>query len=76
MFIKQINKKNNDGTKQYIQHRLVESYRTEKGPRQRTLLNLGTLSLPREQWKLLPYLLVANWFIRAVSDVADAEPSI
>jgi transposase len=53
MFIKQINKKNNDGTKQYIQHRLVESYRTEKGPRQRTILNLGTLSLPKEHWKLL-----------------------
>lgn len=53
MFIKEIKKKNNDGTKQYIQHRLVESYRTEKGPRQRTILNLGTLSLPKEQWKLL-----------------------
>jgi transposase len=31
----------------------VESYRTEKGPRQRTLLNLGTLDLPKEQWKWL-----------------------
>jgi len=32
---------------------LVESYRTDKGPRQRTILNLGTLALPKEQWKLL-----------------------
>lgn len=53
MFIKAINKKNKDGTKEYIQHRLVESYRTDKGPRQRTILNLGTLSLPKQQWKLL-----------------------
>jgi len=53
MFIKEIKKKNKVGTKQYMQHRLVESYRTEKGPRQRTILNLGTLSLPNEQWKLL-----------------------
>lgn len=53
MFIKAINKKNKDGTKQYRQHRLVESYRTDKGPRQQTILNLGTLSLPKAQWKLL-----------------------
>jgi transposase len=53
MFIKAINKKNKVGTKQYIQHRLVESYRTDKGPRQRTILNLGTLALPKQQWKLL-----------------------
>jgi transposase len=53
MFIKEIKKKNKVGTKEYIQHRLVESYRTDKGPRQRTILNLGTLSLPKQQWKLL-----------------------
>jgi transposase len=53
MFIKAINKKNKVGTKEYIQHRLVESYRTDKGPRQRTILNLGTLALPKQQWKLL-----------------------
>lgn len=53
MFIKEIKKRSKVGTKQYIQHRLVESYRIEKGPRQRTILNLGTLSLPKQQWKLL-----------------------
>lgn len=31
----------------------MESYRTEKGPRQRRLLNLGKLDLPRDQWKSL-----------------------
>ncbi|MEA2115380.1 MAG: hypothetical protein U9P36_08335, partial [Thermodesulfobacteriota bacterium] len=35
----------------YYTYRLVESRRTEKGVRQRTLLNLGVdFSLPREQW--------------------------
>ena len=43
-------KSRKDGT-QYYTYRLVESRRTEKGVRQRTLLNLGVdFSLPREQW--------------------------
>jgi len=53
MFIKEIKKKNPGYDKEFISHRLVESYRTEKGPRQRTILNLGKLELPKEQWKLL-----------------------
>lgn len=53
MFIKEIKKKNQGYDKEFITHRLVESYRTEKGPRQRTILNLGKLDLPKEQWKWL-----------------------
>ncbi len=53
MFIKEIKKKNPGYDKVFITHRLVESYRTEKGPRQRTILNLGRLDLPKEQWKAL-----------------------
>ena len=53
MFIKEIKKKNKGSDKEFISHRLVESYRTEKGPRQRTILNLGKLDLPKEQWKVL-----------------------
>ena len=53
MFIKEIKKKNKGYNKEFLSHRLVESYRTEKGPRQRTILNLGKLDLPKEQWKLL-----------------------
>ena len=37
--------------KKYVQHQLVESIRTPNGPRQRLLLNLGFLDLPRDQWK-------------------------
>jgi len=53
MFIREIRKKNPGYEKEFITHRLVESYRTEKGPRQRTILNLGRLDLPKKQWKIL-----------------------
>ncbi len=53
MFIKEIKKKNKGSDKVFISHRLIESYRTEKGPRQRTILNLGKLELPKEQRKWL-----------------------
>lgn len=38
----------------YKTFKLVESFRTERGPRQRTVLNLGAdFSLPESQWKEL-----------------------
>ena len=39
--------------KKYIQHQLVESVRTPHGPRQKLLLNLGFLDLPKDKWKEL-----------------------
>jgi len=53
MFIKEIKKKNKGYEKVFTSHRLMESYRTEKGPRQRTVLNLGRLEIPEEQFKLM-----------------------
>jgi transposase len=53
MFIKEIRKKNKGYDKTFIYHRLMESYRTKRGPRQKTVLNLGTLDLPKNQWKTL-----------------------
>ena len=53
MFIKEIKKKNKGYDTVYIQHRLMESYRTARGPRQRTVLHLGQLDFPREHWKML-----------------------
>jgi transposase len=53
MFIKEIEKRNKNYEKKFVYHRLVESYRTIKGPRHRTILNLGTLEIPKEQWKTL-----------------------
>jgi hypothetical protein len=53
MFIKEIKKRNKGYEKEFISHRLMESYRTQRGPRQRTVLNLGILDLSKEQWKSL-----------------------
>jgi transposase len=53
MFIREIIKKNPGYDKTFIYHRLMESIRTPKGPRQRVLLNLGYLDLPSADWKTL-----------------------
>lgn len=53
MFIREIVKKNPGYSKPFIYHRLIEAVRTPRGPRQRILLNLGALDIPREEWKIL-----------------------
>lgn len=37
----------------YTYHRLIESVRTQKGPRQRLVMSLGTLEVPKSEWSLL-----------------------
>ena len=51
MFIKQTHLKR--GKRTYTYHRLVESVRTAKGPRQRLVMSLGTLEVPKSEWPLL-----------------------
>ena len=41
----------------FIKHKLVTSVRTEKGPRQRIVMPLGTLTVPRIDWKRLAHAL-------------------
>lgn len=54
MFIRQTIKKDNTNNKIYINYQLVESYRTEKGPRQRILLTIGSdVDLNKGERKLL-----------------------
>ena len=49
MYIRKSKRKH--GGKVYISHSLVESYRTEKGPRQRTICSLGDLKArSRKNW--------------------------
>ena len=43
----------------YTTHQLVESHRTEKGPRQRTIMHLEALTLPRMRWRELAVALEA-----------------
>lgn len=53
MYIKEIKTRNRNNDKEYVKHILVESIRTEKGPRTRTVMQLGKLALPKEFWPLL-----------------------
>jgi hypothetical protein len=51
MYIRKVTKKT--GNYQRDVYRLVESYRTESGPRQRTILTLKDFDLPEKDWKYL-----------------------
>jgi transposase len=54
MFIRKVPHKNKKNRKEYYTYKLVESIRTQRGPRQRDVLNLGVdFELPKEQWKEL-----------------------
>lgn len=54
MFIREVIKKTKG--KEYFQHQLIESVRTPSGPRQKLILNLGVISLPKDKWKALANL--------------------
>ena len=53
MFIRTVNKKNKYSPKVFQYQALVESIRTEQGPRHKFHLNLGKLNLAKEEWPLL-----------------------
>jgi len=51
MYIKKVRKKNKGSDKVFEYLHLVENIRTERGPRQRLILNLGNLDIPKDQYK-------------------------
>ena len=52
MFVCKVKHYNKKNRREYHTFKLVESLRTERGPRQRDILNLGTdFNLPKEKWK-------------------------
>ena len=53
MFIRTVHKRNKSSKKLYTCQQLVESIRTDKGVRQKLILSLGVLNLPKEQWARL-----------------------
>jgi transposase len=74
MYIKEIKKRNKPYDKEFISHRLIEAYRTEKGPRHRTILNLGKLDIPKAQWKTLADAIEAK--ISGQKSLFQAEKEI
>jgi len=57
MFIREYKTYNKKTDETYINHKLVESVWTEKGSRQRVIMSLGQLTLPRSEWKKLAHAL-------------------
>ena len=53
MFIREKKTKNKKTQNIYIKHVLVESYHTTNGPRQRTIMQLGRIDLPKKKWSVL-----------------------
>ena len=54
MFIRKTTHTDNKNGQTYYTYKLVESIRTDRGPRQRPVLNIGTdFTLPMEKWKEL-----------------------
>ena len=53
MYIKKVRKSNSGSKKVYEYLHLVENIRTENGPRQRLILNLGNLDIPKDKYKEL-----------------------
>jgi len=67
MFIKKVKKRNGRTQKLYEYLQLVESVRTEKGPRQRLVLNLGNLDLEPAQYPV---------FARLIEDILTGQKSL
>ena len=53
MFIRAVKTYNKKTGNSYVKHMLMESVRTENGPRQRTVMQLGKLELPQKDWPAL-----------------------
>jgi transposase len=67
MFIRKVRKRNGRTRKIYEYLQLVESVRTEKGPRQRLVLNLGNLSLDPSQYQS---------FARRIEEILTGQRSL
>ena len=67
MFIKKVRKRNGRTQKLYEYLHLVESVRTEKGPRQRLVLNLGNLQIEPSQYQSLA---------RRIEDILTGQRSL
>jgi len=74
MFIRTVYKKNRGSGQVYIYQQLIESVRTPRGPRQRILLNLGTLEIPPAEWKELANRIEALYL--GQQEISPAAPHL
>jgi len=57
MYIREYKEIDKETGRAKIKHKLVASVRTDKGPRQKVIMPLGTLNVPRIDWKRLAHAL-------------------
>ena len=74
MFIRENRTRNRETGTVYTSHKLVESYRAEAGPRQRVVMDLGSLRLPKSEWRKLAAALEAR--LAGQVSLFEAEPHI
>lgn len=74
MFIRTVYKKNKTSSTKYECHQLVESIRTEKGVRQKLLLTLGRLTIPKAKWPSLVRRIQA--LIQGQTTFIEPEPEV
>ena len=74
MYIKKVKKSNSGSKKTYYYLHLVENVRTPSGPRQRLILNLGRLNIPRDKYKELANCIEA--ILTGQSALFSFDPSI
>ena len=75
MFIRESKTKNPKTGKVYLSHQLVETVQTENGPRNRVLLYLGRLTLPKSSFRLLAQVLEDRLYKRESLFPVDPEIS-
>ncbi|MBN1932466.1 MAG: IS1634 family transposase [Desulfobacterales bacterium] len=74
MYIKKVRKSHRNSKKVYEYLHLVENVRTERGPRQRLILNLGSLDIPADKYKELANCIEA--MITGQMQLFSADPTI
>ena len=74
MYIKKVKKSNKNSNKVYEYLHLVENIRTEKGPRQRLILNLGSLNISTDQYKELANCIES--MLTGQMELFSADPKI
>jgi hypothetical protein len=74
MFIRENRTKNRNTAVVYMSHKLVESYQAEAGSRQRVVLDLDSLPLPKSEWRKLAAALEAR--LAGQVSLFEEEPHI
>ena len=74
VFIRETNTVNKKTGASYSKYQLVESYRNEKGPRQRIVMTLGELELDKSLWPALAYAIAERR--SGVTSLFESDPLI